>query len=68
MRSKAVLEFDYPEDSDELLFALKGAAMYEALANIKMQVHREFKQKADMAEVLARVRSLTDEIFKQLEV
>ena len=34
MKSKAVLEFDYPDDEDALMFALKGQAMYKALASI----------------------------------
>jgi hypothetical protein len=29
---KAVLEFNYPEDEEKLLYAVKGPQMYKALA------------------------------------
>ena len=32
MKSKAILEFDYPDDETQLLFALKGVDMYATLA------------------------------------
>jgi hypothetical protein len=66
MQTKAILEFTYPEDEDNLLFAMKGKDMYKALTNIKMAVTGEFPHKADMAAVLARVRDLTDQIFTEL--
>ena len=63
MKSKAVLEFDYPDDADNLLFALKGPEMYKALSEIKLAITGEFTHKADMAKVLARVRTLTDGVL-----
>jgi hypothetical protein len=66
MKTKAVLEFEYPEDEDNLLFAIKGPEMYKALTNIKMAVTGEFTHKADMAVVLSRVRDITDQLFKEL--
>jgi hypothetical protein len=66
MRAKAVLEFTYPEDEDNLLFALKGPEMYKALTNIKMAITGEFTHKADMVIVLARVRDLTNQILADL--
>jgi len=66
MKTKAVIEFTYPEDEDNLLFALKGPVMYKALTNIKMAVTGEFTNKADMNSVLKRVRDLTDQIFEEL--
>ena len=63
MKTKAVIEFTYPEDEDNLLFALKGPIMYKALTNIKMTVTGEFPHKADMAAVIVRVREITDHIF-----
>jgi hypothetical protein len=66
MKQKAVLEFDYPDDEDALLFALKGPAMYEALSEIKLAVTGEFTHKADMAAVLARVRVLTDGVLTKM--
>ena len=66
MQTKAILEFTYPEDEDNLLFALKGKEMYKALTNIKMAVTGEFTNKTDMNAVLKRVRDLTDQIFEEL--
>jgi hypothetical protein len=67
MKSKAVLEFDYPEDEHKLMFAVKGADMYATLANIKLAITREFKHKADMEAALLRVRELTDEMLNNLD-
>jgi hypothetical protein len=66
MKSKAILEFDYPEDEHKLMFAVKGADMYATLANIKLAITREFKHKADMESALLRVRELTDEMLAEL--
>lgn len=66
MKSKAILEFDYPEDEHKLMFALKGVDMYATLANIKLAITREFKHKADMEAALLRVKELTDEMLNQL--
>jgi hypothetical protein len=66
MKTKAIIEFTYPEDEDNLLFALKGPVMYKSLTNIKMAVTGEFTHKADMAVVIARVRELTNQIFAEL--
>jgi hypothetical protein len=66
MKTKAIIEFIYPEDEDNLLFALKGPVMYKSLTNIKMAVTGEFTHKADMAVVIARVRELTNQIFEEL--
>jgi hypothetical protein len=66
MQTKAILEFSYPEDEDNLLFAIKGPEMYKALTNIKMAVTGDFTTKADLNAVLNRVRDLTDQIFEEL--
>ncbi len=67
MKNKAILEFDYPEDENQLMFAVKGAEMYATLANIKLAITREFKHKADMDAALSRVRELTDEMLSKLD-
>jgi hypothetical protein len=67
MKSKAILEFDYPEDEHKLMFAVKGADMYATLANIKLAITREFKHKADMESALLRVKELTDEMLGKLD-
>jgi hypothetical protein len=66
MQTKAILEFTYPEDEDNLLFAIKGPLMYKALTNIKMAVTGEFTHKADMNIALKRVRDLTDQMLGEL--
>lgn len=66
MKNKVIMEFEYPHDENELLFALKGADMYATLANIKLAITREFKHKADMEAALLRVRELTDEMLTEL--
>jgi hypothetical protein len=66
MKQKVVLEFEYPDDEDNLLFAIKGPDMFEALSEIKLAVTGEFTHKADMAAVLARVRQLTDEVLLKM--
>jgi hypothetical protein len=67
MKTKAILEFDYPEDEHKLMFAIKGVDMYATLANIKLAITREFKHKADMEAALIRVRELTDEMLDKLD-
>lgn len=67
MKTKAILEFEYPDDEHKLMFAVKGADMYATLANIKLAITREFKHKADMETALLRVRELTDEMLDKLD-
>ena len=67
MKTKAIMEFEYPEDEHKLMFAVKGADMYATLANIKLAITREFKHKADMEAALLRVRELTDEMLNNLD-
>jgi len=62
MKAKAVLEFDYPDDEDALLFALKGQAMYKALANIKLTMSAP----STKAEMVSQVKSILDDVFKEL--
>jgi len=66
MQPKVILEFEYPDDEDRLLFAVKGPEMYKALTNIKMAVTGSFHTKADLNAVLDRVLDLTDQIFEEL--
>ena len=67
MRNKVVLEFEYPDDENQLMFAIKGPEMYSTLANIKLAITREFKHKADMESALLRVKELTDEMLSKLD-
>ena len=58
MNPKVVLEFTYPEDEDKLLFALKGQAMYKALASINMVMSAP----ASKAEMVSQVKTILNEI------
>jgi hypothetical protein len=62
MKAKAVLEFTYPEDEDGLLFALKGQAMYKALASINMVMSAP----ASKAEMVSQIKTILNEIFQEL--
>jgi hypothetical protein len=62
MQSKAVLEFNYPEDEDKLLFALKGQAMYKALASINMVLSAPYTK----AEMVSQIKTVLNEIFEEL--
>ena len=62
MQSKAVLEFNYPEDEDKLLFALKGQAMYKALASINMVMSAPYTK----AEMVSQIKTILNDIFKEL--
>jgi len=66
MQPKVILEFHYPDDEDNLLFAIKGKDMYKTLTSIKMAVTGEFTHKADMNLALKRVRDLTDQMLGEL--
>jgi hypothetical protein len=66
MQPKVILEFHYPDDEDNLLFAIKGKDMYKTLTSIKMAVTGEFTHKADMNVALKRVRDLTDQMLGEL--
>jgi len=62
MKAKAVLEFEYPDDEDKLLFALKGQVMYKALASINMVMSAP----ASKAEMVSQVKTILNEIFEEL--
>ena len=63
---KAVMEFNYPEDERNLLYAIKGKDMYVALVNIRVLVAKQLTHKADMADTLEGVRNVIDDIFYDL--
>ena len=63
---KAVLEFNYPEDERNLLYAVKGKDMYVALVGIRVLAAKQLSHKADMADTLEGVRDIIDDIFYEL--
>lgn len=62
MKAKAVLEFEYPDDEDALLFALKGQVMYKALANIKLAMSAP----STKSEMVTQVKAILNDVFKEL--
>lgn len=63
---KAVLEFNYPDDERKLQLALEGAAMYEALVNIRMNTARHVASKSEMLDVIHDIRKLADQALERL--
>ena len=64
MKAKAILEFNYPDDEDNLLFALKGPDMYKALASINMVMLAPTTK----AEMVSQVKTILNDIFAELDV
>ena len=62
MQPKVILEFNYPEDEDKLLFALKGQEMYKSLASIKMVLSAPYTK----AEMVSQIKTILNEIFEEL--
>jgi hypothetical protein len=60
------MEFNYPEDERNLLYAIKGKNMYVALVGIRVLVAKQLTHKADMADTLEGVRDVIDDIFYEL--
>ena len=62
MNPKVIVEFYYPDDEDAQLFALKGQAMYKALASIKMVMSAPYTK----SEMVSQVKTVLNEIFEEL--
>jgi hypothetical protein len=61
---KAVLEFNYPLDTDKCRRAIHADEAFEALQEIKRSVDRKFTHKSDLEEVLRHVYRLTDHVLR----
>jgi hypothetical protein len=61
---KAVLEFNYPEDTDKCRRAIHADEAFMALQEIKRNVDRKFTHKSDLEEVLKYVHEITDYVLK----
>lgn len=64
---KAILEFTYPEDEDNLRYALHGADAIFALINISEQLRLHFKYDADANTILANINELVIDALKQCQ-
>jgi hypothetical protein len=61
---KAVLEFNYPEDTDKCRRAIHANEAFKALHEIKRNVDRKFTHKSDLEEVLKYVHEITDYVLR----
>ena len=61
---KAVLEFNYPQDTDKCRRAIHADEAFKALQEIKQSVDRKFTHKSDLEEVLKYVHEVSDYVLK----
>ena len=61
---KAVLEFNYPQDTDKCRRAIHADEAFKALHEIKASVNRKFTHKADLEDVLKYVYEISDYVLK----
>jgi len=61
---KAVLEFNYPQDTDKCRRAIHADEAFRALQEIKEQVSRKFTHKSELEDVLKYVREITEYVLR----
>ena len=61
---KAILEFDYPDDTDKCRRAIHADEAFDALWTIKNKVRERFKYGADPETVLRYVQEITDDALR----
>lgn len=61
---KAILEFTYPDDEDNLRYALHGQDAIFALLDISEQLRLHYKYEADGNQILANINELVVEALK----
>ena len=61
---KAVLEFNYPEDTEKCRRAIHANEAFDTLWTIKEKVSKRFTHKADLEAVLRYVQEITDDTLK----
>jgi hypothetical protein len=61
---KAVIEFNYPEDTDKCRRAIHADEVFKALHEIKRSVDRKFAHKSDLEEVLKYVYEISDYVLR----
>jgi hypothetical protein len=64
---KAVLEFNYPEDTHKLKCALRGKDMHDTLVKIKARINETFEHDDDPTVVLLFVRDFVEAALKDCE-
>ena len=61
---KAVLEFNYPQDTDKCRRAIHADEAFDTLWEIKSRVNKRFTHKADLEDVLRYVQQITDDALR----
>ena len=61
---KAILEFNYPDDTDKCRRAIHANEAFDTLWVIKNKVSKRFTHKADLEEVLRYVQEITDDALR----
>jgi hypothetical protein len=61
---KAVLEFNYPEDTDKCRRAIHADEAFKALQEIKHSLDRKLTHKSDLEEALKYVYEVSDYVLK----
>lgn len=61
---KAILEFNYPEDTDKCRRAIHADEAFDTLWTIKNKVRERFKYNADPETVLRYVQEITDDALR----
>jgi hypothetical protein len=63
-RMKAVLEFNYPQDTDKCRRAIHADEAFKALQEIRRSLDRKFTHKSDLEEALKYVHEITDYVLR----
>ena len=61
---KAVLEFNYPQDTEKCRRAIHADEAFDTLWEIKQRVNKRFTHKSDLEDVLRYVQQITDDALK----
>jgi hypothetical protein len=60
MLMKAVLEFNYPQDTEKCRRAIHADDAFAALLDIYGLLHKKYASKADLEDVVRAVREITE--------
>jgi len=61
---KAVLEFNYPQDTEKCRRAIHADEAFKALHEIKRSLDRKLTHKSDLEEALKYVHEISDYVLK----
>jgi hypothetical protein len=64
---KAVLEFQYPEDERNLLYALKGAEMYKALGGVRALIKGSLDEPSTPMTALLLIEKIVEDVLEEVE-